>query len=267
MIFYNFFNFINFFVMNPEAKFEINGVEFCFQIVREGKMTMGATPETEEDVKCYPIKEVEIEKPFLLGTTVVTQLQWEAIMGTYAHKYASLKRYISGEDKDREIQYPVGDNYPAMICSRFLIPDFLSKFNSMCKINIENIGPAKFALPTEIEWQYAARGGSQSKHYRWSGGNMLNKVAWNEYNSGDVLHQVGQLLPNELGLYDMSGNVQEACTAQIKGKTCIRLLGGSYLDVPNSVLYCNTWFDSDDYDYDYDPLRRTPVGFRLAIKA
>ena len=81
---------------------------------------------------------------------------------------------------------------------------FISKLNSLIGQN--------FRLPTEAEWEFAARGGNNSNHYQYSGSNELGDVAWYEGNSGDKTHVVATKQPNELGLYDMSGNVWELCS-------------------------------------------------------
>ena len=81
--------------------------------------------------------------------------------------------------------------------------EFIRKLNQLTGRN--------FRLPTEAEWEYAARGGNQSCHYKYSGGSRSSNVAWYEDNSGRTTHPVGQKSPNELGLYDMSGNVYEWC--------------------------------------------------------
>ena len=82
--------------------------------------------------------------------------------------------------------------------------EFITKLNELTGRN--------FRLPTEAEWEYAARGGNKSQGYKYSGSNTINDVAWHIGNSGNISHPVGTKAPNELGIYDMSGNVMELCS-------------------------------------------------------
>ena len=98
----------------------------------------------------------------------------------------------------------VGDNYPMYYISWNDCKEFISKLNALTGKN--------FRMPTEAEWEYAARGGSKSRGYKYSGSNRLGDVAWYYDNSDLKTHEVGTKSPNELGLYDMNGNVWEWCS-------------------------------------------------------
>ncbi len=165
--------------------YTVNGVSFNMKGVEGGTFQMGATPEqtgAETDEK--PVHSVTLSD-YYIGETEVTQELWMAVMGTNPSSFTG------------NIQRPVEQ------VSWDGCQTFISKLNELTGEN--------FRLPTEAEWEYAARGGNQSKGYLYSGSNSLGEVAWYSGNSGDKTHAVKTKSPNELGLYDMSGNVWEWC--------------------------------------------------------
>ena len=194
-----------------------------------------------------PVHEVTLSD-FYLGRFEVTQREWRAIMG---------------DDLDWSEQYGKGDDFPAYNVSRSDAMRFLEKLSAMTRL--------PFRLPTEAQWEYAARGGSHSLHYRFSGSNQVDEVAWHIGNSNGVLHPVGGKLPNELGFYDMSGSLWELCsdtyglypsTPQTdpladSGNQFV-LRGGAWAYLPT---YCRTTC-RDDYDGD---AASVSVGFRVAM--
>ena len=154
--------------------------------VEGGIFTMGGTEEK-------PRRYVEInEKPahqvtlsgYYIGKYEVTQELWQAVMGN------------NPSDVKNSPKNPV-ENITWGDCQKFIVK--LNELTGKC-----------FRLPTEAEWEYAARGGNQSRGYKYSGSNDLDAVAWHDYNDSWTL-PVGTKLPNELGLYDMTGNVWEMC--------------------------------------------------------
>lgn len=169
---------------NEVMTFEANGVSFTMIPVEGGTFTMGATSEMENpDDNEKPTHQVTLSS-YYIGETEVTQALWKAVMDSNP---SGLK----------------GDDLPVEYVSWNDCQTFISKLNALTGKN--------FRLPTEAEWEFAARGGNQSRHTQYSGSSRIDDVAWNRGNSGDKMHPVKTKQPNELGIYDMSGNVWEWC--------------------------------------------------------
>ena len=168
-------------------KFHVNGVNFNMIKVEGGTFTMGATSEQGDDAEDdeKPAHQVTLSD-YYIGQYEVTQELWEAVMESNPSELKGPKNPVENVSWDD------------------VVNDFLPKLNALTGKN--------FTLPTEAQWEFAARGGNKSQGYKYSGSNNIDEVAWYGDNGNSQTHQVGQKLPNELGLYDMSGNVEEWCS-------------------------------------------------------
>ncbi len=174
-------------------EYTVGDVTFYMIPVEGGTFSMGATPEQGSDASSRekPVHQVTVSS-YYLGETEVTQALWQAVMGDFPS-------YFTG------MQLPV-EQVSWVDCQAFI-----AALNAMTG--------QQFRLPTEAEWEFAARGGNMSMGYKYSGSDNLASVAWYSYNdSWDVrgtgyygTHPVATRNPNELMLYDMSGNVHEWC--------------------------------------------------------
>ena len=163
-----------------------NGVNLEMVKIEAGSFVMSASDdENESDEIAH---RVTLTKDFYLGQTEVTQAQWRAVMGSNPSRFK-------------------GDDLPVEKISWNDAMSFCEKLNELEK------APSgwKFTLPTETQWEYAASGGIKGRGRRYSGSYFIDDVAWYRANSGMKTHPVKQKEPNELGLYDMSGNVLECC--------------------------------------------------------
>ena len=163
----------------------VNGIKYNMVWVEGGTFRMGATSEQGSEAwdNEKPVHSVTLSG-YYIGKTEVTQALWKAVMGS----------------NPSEIK---GDNLPVENVSWDDCQEFIRKLNALIGQN--------FRLPTEAEWEFACRGGNNSRGYKYSGSNYIDNVAWYWDNSGKKTHPVATKSPNELGIYDMTGNVDEWC--------------------------------------------------------
>lgn len=224
----------------PATKvFTVKGVQFKMQFVQGGTFTMGALPHdtlADDD----EVRHRVFVRNFYIGETEVTQELWEAVMPKNRSKHRG------------------NGQWPVEYVTYDMCKDFISRLNALTGEH--------FRLPTEAEWEYAARGGKKSKGYLYAGSNNIDEVAYKNMEER-IPMPIAQFKPNELGLYDMSGNVWEWCEDWYRKTPTSRpsnnfhvIRGGGYGYSPR---YCRS-----TNRYMYDQRRRGDrVGFRLALSS
>ena len=200
--------------------FTANGVSFTMVGVQGGTFQMGSNDGDDGE---KPVHSVTLSS-YYIGQTEVTQALWKAVMGTNPSNW-------------------IGNNLPVEQVSWNDCQTFIR--------NLNQLTGKTFRLPTEAEWEFAAKGGRQSRGFKYSGNTNIDYVAWYYSNSGSKAHPVATKSPNELGIYDMSGNVWEWCqdwygnyssSAQTNPKGprsgfCRVLRGGSWYYI---AMYCRS---------------------------
>ena len=221
----------------------IDGVSFTMKLVEGGTFQMGSNDcYAESDEK--PVHDVTLSS-YYIGETEVTQALWKAVMGNNP-------------------SYFKGDDLPVEQVSWNDCQEFIRKLN-------QKTGKS-FRLPTEAEWEYAARGGKKSKGYKYAGSDNEDSVAWYYDNSNKQTHQVKGKLPNELGIFDMCGNIWEWCIdwyGKYDGGSQINPIGSP--SGSRRVLRGGGWhFDNNscralNRSYDFPNEKNYGIGFRLCL--
>ena len=225
--------------------FTVGGVSFNMIRVERGRFQMGAS---EKDTDAYryenPQHWVNLSD-YYMGETVVTQALWKAVMGTNPSAFK-------------------GDNNPVEKVNWNDCQEFIKKLNVKTG--------QTFRLPTEAEWEYAARGGNKSKGYKYAGSSHAEDVAWCSDNSGEKTHPVKTKKPNELGLFDMSGNVWEWCQDWYEDYSNLEqtnpngALRGSYRVYRGGSWSLTAWYCRvSNRSYNLPAYSYYNLGFRLAL--
>ena len=218
--------------------FNVNGVDFTMVAVEGGRFQMGSNDGYSDE---KPLHDVTLDD-YYIGETMVTLELWQAVMN---ETYNELTR------DENVYSDSVINVYPAYNMSYEDCIKFIDRLNRLTG--------EEFKLPTEAQWEFAARGGLCSKKYRYSGSDDIGDVAWYCDNSGLKIHAVKGRKPNELGIHDMSGDLWEWCFDSFfdyssfpqtnpeidRGNSSLRVLRGGGWD--SLEEYCSVTYRGNDY--------------------
>lgn len=244
----------------------VNGVSFKMRKVKHGSFPMGSNDDSFE----HPVHQVTLTNDYYIGEVQVTQQLWMTVMGE--NNNPSL--FNEGEKTK---------NHPVECVSWYDCMDFIIRLNELMKYK-----NYQFRLPTEAEWEYAARSGGKKHKYSWTDDaesllirgrenekDLLKRFAFfGDFGNTDETQPVGQLYPNSLGIYDMSGNVWEWCqdwAADYSSKSVINPQGPN--ESPHRVLRGGSWHDRAKYcrvssrGGRYPDDRFNDTGFRLLLSS
>lgn len=233
---------INFIALFTSCK-KATDIDMVF--VKGGIFEMGSIDvDSEEDEQ--PLTQIVV-KDFYIGKYEITQKEWSAVM-------------------KKNPSYFKGKNRPVECVSWYDVQKFIENLNAKTGKH--------YRLPTEAEWEYAARGGNKSKGYKYSGSNNPNEVAWYRRNSYNKTQPIGSKEPNELGIYDMSGNVYEWCYDWYNSNYTSSLENNSEeVSYSERVFRGGSWYKNTSFSRVTNRGSTAPknyssyIGFRLVLSA
>lgn len=243
---------------NKDFTESVKGVSFEMVYVKGGTFSMGATEVQGDDawINEKPVHSVTLSD-YYIGKFEVTQELWEKVMGT------TIKQQRDKEDRSLSL-LSVGSAYPMYFVNWEEAWEFCRRLSQLTG--------RTYVLPTEAQWEYAARGGERSKGYKYSGSNTIDNVAWYRDNSNSSAHPVSTKQANELGIYDMSGNVSEWCSDRYSSYSSNVQTDSIGPEISSErVFRGGGWFTDAEYcrvsfRYGYNPgYRYFDGGFRVVL--